>query len=68
MADEYGKNPNKRIEIPDDCKWETLTSRSGDDLFKQYRYILDTLAQQKGTLQQIYAGAQNKISTPANAC
>jgi site-specific DNA-methyltransferase (adenine-specific) len=65
MADEYGKNPNKRIEIPDDCKWETLTSRSGDDLFKQYRYILDTLAQQKGTLQQIYAGAQNKISTPA---
>jgi type I restriction enzyme M protein len=66
MADEYSKPPYKRdIGIPADCAWDTLKTKSGDELFIHYEYILKTLARQTGTLQQIYNGAQNKISNPA---
>ncbi|GHT16728.1 SAM-dependent DNA methyltransferase [Planctomycetales bacterium] len=66
MADEYSKPPYKRnIGIPAACGWDTLKSKSGDELFKHYEYVLKTLAKQTGTLQQIYTGAQNKISNPA---
>jgi len=66
MADEYSKPPYKRnIGIPDDCKWDTLKSKSGKELSEKYEYILKTLAEQRGTLQQIYTGARNNIQTPA---
>jgi type I restriction enzyme M protein len=66
MTDEYNKPPyNRNIDIPDDCNWEALKSKNGTKLFEHYKYILDTLAKQSGTLQQIYTGAQNKISNPA---
>jgi len=66
MADEYSKPPYKRnIGIPTDCEWDTLKSKSGEELFNHYEYVLKTLAKQSGTLQQIYNGAQNKISNPA---
>jgi len=66
MADEYSKPPYKRnIGIPADCAWDTLKSKSGSELFEHYEYVLKTLAGQSGTLQQIYTGAQNKISNPA---
>lgn len=66
MADEYSKPPYKRnIGIPEDCKWDMLRSKNGAELFEYYKYILDALSKQTGTLQQIYAGSQNKISTPA---
>ncbi|MDR2694478.1 MAG: type I restriction-modification system subunit M [Chitinispirillales bacterium] len=66
MADEYSKPPYKRnIGIPSNCTWNTLKNRSGNELFEHYEHILKTLAKQKGTLQQIYTGAQNKISNPA---
>jgi len=66
MAAEYSEPPYSRdIGIPKDCKWDTLTSKSGDELFKHYEYVLKKLADQSGTLQQIYTGAQNKISNPA---
>lgn len=66
MADEYSKPPFKReIGIPADCAWQTLASKKGDELFKHYAYVLETLAEQSGTLQQIYFNAQNKISNPA---
>lgn len=65
MADEYSKPPFKRnISIPDDCRWDTLKSKRGEELFKHYEYILKTLADQTGTLQQIYTGSQNKMSNP----
>lgn len=66
MADEYSKPPYARsIGIPADCRWDTLRVKSGDELFRHYEYVLKTLADQTGTLQQIYTGAQNKISNPA---
>ena len=66
MAEEYSNPPfNRDIGIPDDCRWQTLTNKKGDELDKHYTYILTTLAEQKGTLQQIYTNAKNMISTPA---
>lgn len=66
MADEYSKPPYKRnIGIPAGCAWNTLKNKSGSELFEHYEYVLKKLAGQKGTLQQIYTGAQNKISNPA---
>jgi type I restriction enzyme M protein len=66
MADEYSKPPYKRnIGIPADCGWDSLKSKSGDELFRHYEYVIKSLAGQSGTLQQIYTGAQNKISNPA---
>jgi type I restriction enzyme M protein len=66
MADEYSKPPYKRdIGIPTDCTWDTLKSKSGNELFEHYEYVLKTLAGKAGTLSQIYTGAQNKISTPS---
>jgi type I restriction enzyme M protein len=66
MADEYSKPPyNRAIGIPSDCRWDTLHMKSGDELFRHYEFVLKTLADQSGTLQQIYTGAQNKISNPA---
>ena len=66
MADEYSKPQyDRKIGIPQGCDWDSLRSKSGDELFKHYDYILKTLGQKQGTLQQIYTGAQNKISNPA---
>jgi type I restriction enzyme M protein len=60
IKDERG---NEVLEV--DCRWGTLQVKSGDELFKHYEAVLKTLAGQSGTLQQIYTGAQNKISNPA---
>lgn len=66
MADEFNRPPyDRNIGIPNDCSWDSLKTKSGAELFEHYKYILDTLAKQSGTLQQIYVGAQNKINTPA---
>jgi len=66
MADEYSKPPWERdIGIPKDCDWDTLKSKSGNELFEHYEYTLKKLATKSGTLSQIYTGSQNKISTPA---
>ena len=66
MADEYSKPPyNRAIGIPRNCGWDSLRNKSGDELFNHYEYIIKTLVGQSGTLQQIYTGAQNKVSNPA---
>jgi len=67
MADEYSKPPYSRnVGIPKDCKWETLLPKSGKELFDHYEYVLKKLAEQSGTLQQIFIGAQNKLPDPAH--
>lgn len=66
MADEYSRPPyNREIQIPDDCRWETLEGKTGAALFEHYEHILSELQKQGGMLQQIYAGAQNRVSNPA---
>lgn len=66
MAHEYSQPPYKRdTGVPTDCKWETLSTKRGDELEKHYIYTLRTLGQQKGMLGQIFTKSQNKIQNPA---
>lgn len=66
MADEFSKPPfDKEIGIPEGCTWDDLKSKKGAELFEEYETILKTLSEQTGTLQQIYAASQNKLSNPA---
>lgn len=66
MADEYSKPPyNRPTGLPEDCRWECLADKSGAELFDTYKKMLDKLGAQGGMLQEIFTGAQNKMSSPA---
>ncbi len=56
-------NPDKIV--PDDCSWQRLLDEDATELEATYRYILETLARQPGTLGVIFRKAQNKIQDPA---
>jgi type I restriction enzyme M protein len=65
MADEYSQPPhNKKLGVPDEYNWASLTSRSGADLETHYNSLLRELSQAKGILGQIFLKSQNKIQTP----
>jgi type I restriction enzyme M protein len=66
MADEYTKPPYlKKMPIPAEYSWDTLTSKSGDALDKHYNKALRNLGNEKGILGQIFIKSQNKIQDPA---
>lgn len=65
MADEYSRPPlNKKLNIPKEYAWESLTSRSGADLESHYNKLLRNLGKEKGILGQIFTKSQNKIQDP----
>lgn len=66
MADEYSKPPyNRKLPIPTEYNWESLTSKRGDALELHYTKVLTALSKQKGILGQIFVQSQNKIKEPA---
>ena len=66
MAHEYTLPPHSRkMPIPKEYNWETLTTKSGADLELHYNILLRELAKQKGILGQIFIKSQNKIQDPA---
>ncbi len=66
MADEYAKPPfNRNLGIPNGFGWDELASKNGAELATQYKETLEKLAEQKGSLKEIYSEAQNKITKPA---
>lgn len=66
MADEYSKPPyNRKLPIPAEYNWESLTSKRGDALELHYSKVLTALSKQKGILGQIFVQSQNKIKEPA---
>jgi type I restriction enzyme M protein len=66
MADEYSKPPyNRRLPIPDEYNWESLTSKRGAELEIHYSTVLRELSTERGTLGQIFTKSQNKIQDPA---
>ena len=66
MADEYSRPPhNRKMPIPKAFNWETLTSKSGDELEVHYSKLLRELGSEKGILGQIFIKSQNKIQDPA---
>jgi len=66
MADEYSKPPhNRKLPIPKEYKWESLTAKSGAALESHYMTLLRELSHSKGILGQIFTKSQNKIQDPA---
>ncbi len=66
MADEYSKPPhNRKLPIPKEFVWETLTAMKGAELELHYINLLRELGTEKGILGQIFTKSQNKIQDPA---
>ncbi len=66
MADEFSKPPyNRKLPIPKQFNWESLTKEKGEDLETHYSNLLRELAKAKGILGQIFTKSQNKIQDPA---
>lgn len=66
MAHEYSQPPhNRKLNIPKEYAWESLTTKSGDELETHYSKRLRELGTQKGMLGQIFTKSQNKIQDPA---
>ena len=64
MADERQKAGLGEV-VPHGLDWQSLLDRDGDELEVHYRYILESLGRQTGTLGTIYRKAQNRIQDPA---
>ncbi|MDW7755472.1 MAG: class I SAM-dependent DNA methyltransferase [Brevefilum sp.] len=65
MDYENVKQLSKESAIPQEHNWSSLQGKSGEDLEKRYREILDTLGQGAGLIPVIFRKAQNKIQDPA---
>ncbi|WP_061215458.1 HsdM family class I SAM-dependent methyltransferase [Leptospira santarosai] len=66
MAYEYSKPPyDRKIAIPKEYNWESLTEKKGAELETHYNALLRELAKSKGILGQIFTKSQNKIQDPA---
>jgi type I restriction enzyme M protein len=66
MADEYSKPPyNRKMHIPQEYNWQSLTSLRGAELEVHYSMLLRELGKEKGMLGQIFTKSQNKIQDPA---
>ena len=65
MADERTKPPHNQLSIvPEECGWNSLIKRDGDELFDHYRHILEKLGNEKGLLALIFNKSQNKFQDP----
>jgi len=66
LADEFSKPPyNRKLPIPAEYNWESLTDMRGAALDTHYGALLRELGKQKGMLGQIFTKSQNKIQDPA---
>lgn len=64
MPEELRWNNWRNLELPTDCDWSLLMSKSGEELKEHYGKILSLLSKKTGMIGEIYRGAQNKIQTP----
>ena len=63
MAKETGAEKN----IPEEYRWDKLSSKDGIELKKYYATLLQELGEKgTGKIQHIYSGASSKIDEPAN--
>jgi type I restriction enzyme M protein len=66
MADEFSKPPyNRKLPIPKEYNWESLTAKRGAELESHYTTLLRELSHSKAILGQIFIKSQNKIQDPA---
>ncbi len=61
------KETGRESQLPEGCRWDDLTSRSGVELKSYYKELLDTLGEKgSGRIREIYQGASSNIDEPAN--
>ncbi|HBC88829.1 MAG TPA: restriction endonuclease subunit S [Lentisphaeria bacterium] len=60
MADE------RSVELPKNCDWDTLKSKSGIELTDHYLMVLQKLRDAKGLLGDIFTQAMPKFNNPVN--
>ncbi len=51
--------------LPEDCQWDALAARAGEDLERRYRAILEKLSRQEGIVGTLFLKAESKIGDPA---
>jgi type I restriction enzyme M protein len=60
----FGEVP---IEIPDECRWETLKQKDGEELLSHYNTtVLPQLGEQDGIIGEIFARVNSQFRTPVN--
>ncbi|MFC6837224.1 type I restriction-modification system subunit M [Halomarina ordinaria] len=60
----FGEEP---IEIPDECNWETLKQKDGEELLSHYNTtVLPQLGEQDGIIGEIFARVNSQFRTPVN--
>lgn len=60
MADEKG------VDLPENCDWETLKSKSGTELTDHYLVVLQKLRDAPGLLGDIFAQSMPKFNNPVS--
>jgi len=60
MADERG------VEVPKNCDWPSIRTKSGTDLTDDYVEVLRKLGKTPGIVGDIYSGAQSRFNNPVN--
>ncbi|QLG28158.1 SAM-dependent DNA methyltransferase [Halorarum halophilum] len=67
MMDEketFGEEP---IEVPEECRWETLKQKDGEELLSHYNTtVLPQLGEQEGIIGEIFARVNSQFRTPVN--
>jgi type I restriction enzyme M protein len=52
-------------QVPEECSWQSLVSKDGEELESHYRAALQELGSEGGLLGIIFGKAQNRIQDPA---
>ena len=61
------KETGSETQIPEEYRWDKLTSKSGIELKKFYKELLDHLGEKcTGRVREIYSGAAKNIDEPKN--
>ena len=51
--------------LPQDCQWDALAARAGEDLERRYKAVLDQLSREPGIVGTLFLKAESKIGDPA---
>ena len=65
MDEERGEILDEPSALPADCRWSALKNRSGIDLERYYRMVLDKLSRESGVVGTLFLKAESKIGDPA---
>lgn len=67
MMDEREQFGSESIEIPEECQWNTLKEKGGEEQLEHYnRVVLPTLGDQDGIVGDIFARVNSQFRTPVS--